>query len=52
MNKLTAARLYMCFALLMFLVGWKICLGLENRVEGLLAQEEIQFDRALSLEQN
>ncbi len=48
MNNLTAARLYMLFALVLLMIGWKICQNASEEIQNAQASREADLERTLS----
>jgi hypothetical protein len=48
MNNPTAARIYMLFALLLLVIGWKITQDVAAQVKHAQAQQAAQIERMLS----
>ena len=48
MNNLIAARLYFLFALLLLVIGWKICQGSSQPLHQIQANQAAQIEKALA----
>ena len=48
MNNVTTARIYMIFALMLLVMGWKVCQNVAAQIENAQAQQAAQIERMLS----